>query len=243
MKKSKKAPKEVVQEAVQDLNTQQAPSRVVMIGTPSFDGKVDVYYVDSLIKTIHLCNRNNIALIPVFIAYDSLLVRARNDLFAMAHKNNVDDLVFIDADEGWQENDFARLLSHPVDLVGGTARRKSDVESYAVKIKQEIGLAINAQGLIDVSGIGSGFTRLSKRCIQTLWMNSASYIDKGEEKKDVYSVVVEDNNMISEDINMCKKWISLGGTVYFDPFITCDHIGIKKFSGDFISWARVNKLM
>lgn len=218
-------------------------NRIVVIGTPTYDGKLDVFYVDSLIKTIDLCAKNNIIVYPLFIAYDSLLVRARNDIFASAYLNGVDDLVFIDADEGWKPEDFLKLLSHPVDLVGGTARRKSDKETYAIKINVKEGLAIDSNGLISVEGVGSGFTRLTKRCMSILWENTVPYIDKGVEKRSIYNVTIENGDMISEDINMCKKWRELGEKVYFDPSITCDHIGIKKYSGDFISWATANKLM
>ena len=49
----------------------------VLIGTPSHDGKVDVWYANSLVNTIRMSYEKDVVVVPVYMAYDSLVQRAR----------------------------------------------------------------------------------------------------------------------------------------------------------------------
>lgn len=210
-----------------------------MIGTPSYDGKLEAHYVNSLIQTISLSTQNNIQIYHLFLCYDSLIQRARNDLINYAIAANVDDLVFIDSDESWKPENFIKLLLHDVDVVGGTARKKTDKEQYVVKINPTIGLRREENGLIEVLGIGTGFTRLNKRALNILWNCSKEYIeDNGKTGRMVFDVEVIDGILVSEDIAMCSKLLKNGIKVWFDPTITCDHIGVKSYQGNFLEWEK-----
>lgn len=209
--------------------------RRVMIATPSYDGRLDVFYVNSLLETIR-CTNKNIILTPIFMSYDSLIQRARNDTMALALKNNFDDLIFIDSDISWQPEWISKLLDYPVDVVGGTYRRKVDhTESYVCKNIRNPAVVDTRTGLMKVDGIGCGFVRLSRKAMQYLWDASESYEDNGE-KRMIFEVVVEGNEIISEDIYMCAKLNRGGFQVHLDPRMCCDHTGVKKFSGNFVDW-------
>ncbi len=52
----------------------------------------------------------------------------------------------------------------------------------------------------------------------------------------IFEVVCEDNDLISEDIYMCKKWRDAGNKVYLDTHITCTHTGTKTYTGDVHAW-------
>ena len=214
-------------------------SKRVMIATPSYDGKLDANYVFSLLQTMSLCGQNGIAITPIFVCYDSLVQRARNDLMRYAFEMDVDDLVFIDADEAWKPEDFMNLLSHDIDVVGGTARKKTDIEQYVVKVIPDNGLKREENGLIKVLGIGTGFTRLSKKAIEDLWNFSEKYVDdNGIENRMVFNIAIIDGKLVSEDISMCEKLRALDYTIWFDPSITCDHIGVKNYRGNFLEWEK-----
>lgn len=209
-----------------------------MIGTPSYDGKLDANYVYSLTQTMLLAPEYDILIYPMFVCYDSLVQRARNDLVYYAIQMDAEDLIFIDADESWHPNDFFKLLSHKVNVVGGTTRKKTDVEQYVVKIIPEIGLKRSENNLIKVQGIGTGFTKLSREAYADLWQSSEIYIDNGVEKRMVFNIGIKNGELISEDISMCSKLVALGHCIYFDPSITCDHIGIKNYRGNFLEWEK-----
>ena len=45
--------------------------RKVMIGTPAHDGRVDVWFANSLVNTVKLSMQRQIELIPIYMSYDS----------------------------------------------------------------------------------------------------------------------------------------------------------------------------
>jgi hypothetical protein len=81
-----------------------------LIGTPSYDGKVDVWFVDSLMNTIRESINRNIQVDVVYPSYDSLVQRARNDLVRMALSGSYDALFFIDSDVEWKPEWFFNFL-------------------------------------------------------------------------------------------------------------------------------------
>ena len=106
----------------------------VLLAAPSYDGRFDVRFLDSLINTIQLCDQYNIKILPYFLCYDSLIQRARNDYFSVAYNSKVDVMFFIDSDIGWNPNDFVKLVLSEKDMIGGTYRKKTDEEElYAFK--------------------------------------------------------------------------------------------------------------
>jgi hypothetical protein len=61
---------------------------------------------------------------------------------------------------------------------------------------------------------------------------SEPYTHNGNEDRMVFDIKIENGDLISEDFVVCSKWRSLGYKVWIDPTITCDHIGVKKYSGN-----------
>lgn len=217
-------------------NAVQPKIRKVMIATPSYDGRLDVFYVNSLLQTVRRWPYKDVILVPIFLSYDSLIQRARNDSLCMALKNDFDDMIFIDSDISWEPEWLYKLLEYPVDVVGGTYRRKTDQEeSYVCRNIKNPAEIDTRTGLMKVDGLGCGFIRLSRRAMQYLWDASEPYEDRGE-KRMIFEVVVEGNEMISEDVYMCSKLKRGGFQIHLDPRMCCDHVGIKKFPGNFIGW-------
>lgn len=215
----------------------------VLIGTPSYDGKLDIYYIDSLLNTLAQCEQNGVEVYPLFMCYDSLVQRARNDLFKAAYDAQMDVLFFIDGDVGWNPSDFFKLIKSDKDLIGGSYRKKNDNEElYVVKALDQddknLNLNIDKDGLLEVAGLGCGFMKISRKAIESLWNISKKYTSEKGDSRMVFEVVCEDNDLISEDIYMCKKWRSLGNKVYLDSNITCTHTGTKTFTGNVNAWLR-----
>jgi glycosyltransferase involved in cell wall biosynthesis len=85
--------------------------RKVLIGTPAYDGKVDVWFAHSLVQTIKLSIEKGIQVNVIYPSYDSLVQRARNDLIKIALDGEYDDLFFIDSDVEWEPEWFFNILS------------------------------------------------------------------------------------------------------------------------------------
>ena len=212
--------------------------RNVMVGTPAHDGRLDVWYVNSLLGTIDLCGRSDIKISPIFMSFDSLIQRARNDLVLMAIEHEVDDLLFIDSDEKWEPEWVLSLLRHEVDAVGAAVRKKTDaIEEYNVRASGP-NIPVDAKtGLWLVDGVGTGFLRLSNKALHALWDRSQTYKkDSGIVSRMVFNVEIKNGRLVGEDIGMCNKLHASGIQVYIDPSFTVTHIGPKEFTGDFPSY-------
>jgi glycosyltransferase involved in cell wall biosynthesis len=206
--------------------------RKVLIGTPSYDGRIDTWFADSLIRTIKQSISENVEIHIIYPSYDSLIQRARNDLFRMAIEGNYDTLFFIDSDVEWEPEWFFRLLSRPEPVVGAALVKKSDKEGYTVKIIDKELKYSEDQKLLEVEGVGTGFLKVDKFALDKIWEMSEPYFHEGKDNRMVFDVKIENGDLISEDYIMCNKWKSLGYRVWIDPTITCNHNGVKKYKGN-----------
>ena len=204
----------------------------VLIGAPCYDGKVDVWFANSLVATVKEAEKKGIHVHAIYTSYDSLVQRARNSLFKLALDGGYTDLFFIDSDTEWEPEWFFRLLSRPEPIIGGALIKKTDKEGYTVKITDKNLKYSKDRKLLEVDGVGTGFMKINRFALQKLWDMSEPYTSEKEENRMVFDIQVVDGDLISEDYVMCNKWKKLGYKIWLDPTITCNHIGIKKFKGD-----------
>ena len=88
-----------------------------MIAAPSYDGTITVWHASALSETCKAGLAKDINVYCIYMSYDSLVQRARNDIAQLALDQGVDDLVFIDCDVDWTPEDFFKLLEHDADVV------------------------------------------------------------------------------------------------------------------------------
>ena len=208
----------------------------VLIATPSYDGKLDVWYVNSLTSTVILGLQNDIEFRAVFMSYDALIQRSRNDLLAIAVENEFDGILWIDADMEWHPQWAVDAVLLTQDVYGLPVIKKSILEeSYNVKCKPE-NLVLNDDGLIEVESIGTGFLYMSKDAFMHLWDTSEPYVHNEQDRRWAFEVKIQDNDIISEDVIVCQKLREGGFKVVIDPTKTCNHIGNLKYVGNFASF-------
>ena len=211
--------------------------RRIMIGTPVYDGRLELEFMMSFFQTMELCVLNEIQLTLKTIVGCSLIQKARDELFRMAYEAEVDDLIFIDSDQGWTQQDFGNLISPTVDVIGGAVISKNDLVHYNVKTFDK--KFDFYHGLLDVRAVGTGFFRISKRAIKIMWENSQEYKDGEKVYRHVFETKVVDGNLLGEDVCFCTKWRSLGEKVYVHPDISVAHIGKKRWDGDFKKYVEI----
>jgi hypothetical protein len=212
--------------------------RRVLIGTPAHDGRVDVWYCNSLVNTIKLSGKYNTEIQPVYMSYDSLVQRARNDLVRLALEEKFDDLIFMDSDQEWDPEWIFKLLAYKEDVIGGTVVKKSDQPLFNIKALKNQKLKLEENGLMEVEAVGTGFMKISSKALKEVWDVSPEYMNEGKKCRMVFDVQLIDGELVSEDNVFCKKWRDLGNKVYIDPAMTCNHIGVKKYSGNFLAFIK-----
>ena len=154
-------------------------------------------------------------------------------MIKLAIDGGYDDLFFIDSDTEWEPEWFFNLLERPEPIVGGALIKKTEKEGYTVKLLDKKLKHSEDKKLLEVDGVGTGFMKVSKFAFDKLWLASDPYTSEGEQHRMVFDIKVENGDLISEDYVLCNKWKSLGYKVWLDPTITCNHIGVKKFKGNF----------
>lgn len=215
----------------------------VLLATPCYDGRLDVWYTNSLCNTIKMAAELKVEIVPLWVSFDALIQRARNDTMHIALEKQVDAVIWIDSDIEWQPEWFFKLLDYPQDVVGGTYRKKGDKEEYVIRqLTQRAPDPLT--GLVEVDGLGTGFVKMSKAAVQYLWDASEPYIDPKDmqERRMIFDVVIENKSLISEDIHAFNTLQRGGFACYLDPKMVCNHIGPYKFVGSSERYARWNKL-
>lgn len=209
--------------------------RRVTIASPSYDGKVVCDYAITIAEIFSRAKTRDIDVSLTFWMGEALLQKARNNLFCDAYDRGFDDLVFFDCDQALDNPEaFFDLLNHPVDVVGIPVPMKVDEERYNIRPEETGQHTYDPHlKLLEVENIGTGLMRLSRKAMQSLWDNSASYSDGGKDRKLICDVQIIDGGIISEDIQICKKLNDAGFKIYADINYTCTHFGTKKFTGNF----------
>ena len=208
--------------------------RRVLIGTPALDGKVQAWYTDSLCNSIKVCTANGIDLQPVILIDESILPMARNELLNIAYQDNFESIVFIDADQVWNPIALLEVINSQYDVIGLPVVSKTDEPgNFNVKLKGIGQIEKDEQGNIKVDAVGTGFLKLSRKALESLWNSNPTTLFRGKELKLICEYATSYNEFVGEDIYLCTKLKELGFYIWVNPNATCAHIGSKVWVGDF----------
>lgn len=204
----------------------------VLIATPCLDQKVDAYFVHSLCESIKLGLKHDLDIKCVFLANESILPMARNELFKLAYDEQYDTMVFIDDDEYWDEKALIEIIQSEKDVVTVPVVNKGDT-----KIGYNVWLSNDRQkdtdGYIKIEKCGTGFLKLSRKVIIDLWNTNVELFFRNKYLKNICEYTFENGGFIGEDIALTKKIKELGYDIWLNPKHTVSHIGNKVYKGNF----------
>lgn len=163
---------------------------------------------------------------------------ARNHLVHDFLESSCDDLVFIDADVGFQTSDLIKLLNYDRDVVGGVYPKKSDIESYPAWLPGGE-IWTDKDGLIEAVGFGTGFMRIRRNVLEKMASVAPEYVDDHNKTvKQIFYRETINGKRNSGDIAFCRKWAGMGGKVYVDPSFYMEHRGEKTWGGNYGAYLR-----
>jgi hypothetical protein len=212
--------------------------RRIAILCPSYDGKVvcDFSIAMAVVFQRAARERPDLELNLYFWMGEALLQKARSNLFCDAYDAGFDDIVFIDADQGFNAQAFFNLIDHKVDVVAIPVPMKVEEEHYNIRPENPAKHKwIPALRLLEVECVGTGFIKLSRKAMQILWEKGTPYHDK-KQRRLICDIQIIDGGMISEDVQICKKLTDEGIKIYVDIMYTCDHFGVKRHSGNYLKY-------
>lgn len=211
----------------------------VLIATPCLDQKVDAHFVHSLCESIKLGLQHNLDIRCVFLANESILPMARNELFALAYKENYDTMVFIDDDECWNAQALIDIILSEKNVVAVPVVNKCDTDTtFNVWLKDPIDQD-KFDGYIKIEKCGTGFMKISRKVIEDLWESNTELTFRGKQLKNICEYTYSAGQFVGEDITLCKKIKELNYDIWLNPHYDVFHIGNKMYKGDF---KKVNKL-
>jgi len=218
----------------------------LFIATPCLDGNVGAHYTASLVRTVALMQQRGWRTPHIdFEIGNSLIADARNKLVARFLASDCSDLVFIDSDLSWSPDDLLRLASFDVPFVAGVYQRKSRTQiDFAVKFGPTIGMDANC--LMAVQRVGTGFMRLRRDCLERLvgahpslrLQNPADPADANFYA--LFDTGIVDGQFVGEDFLFCDRWRALGGQVLIDPAMNFGHHGAATFDEPLLKYLQKN---
>jgi hypothetical protein len=159
------------------------------------------------------------------------ICRTRNRITSAFLQTECTDLLMLDSDLIWSPDDVRRICEHDLDVVGGLYPLKKPGNPSWV-MNDLPGEKPDAQGLLKVRFIGTGFLRIRRSVFQEVrahFGEDFSYRDDdtGEESYDYWPFGVHKptRRHLSEDWYFCQRWLEMGKTVWADTHILLQHIG------------------
>ena len=175
------------------------------------------------------------------ISGDCMLPHARNRGVMHFMESPCSDLIMID-DDNWPESGaIDRMLSYDVDVVAAPCRHKNEVMKMPIRFFRDRPIKRNDAGLLEVETVGTGLIKISRRAIEQLqqafplnWYHDSAF--EGKKVPCIFEYIMKDHQWWGEDISFCKKFQSVGGTVWVDLDIKTAHCGKKVFEGSTADW-------
>jgi len=189
----------------------------LFIATPSYDEWLSMEYVSSLLETGIRLTQAGIGCYHAICPGNPFLDMARNDLVEKFLSTDATDLLFIDADVGWDAKAITRVLSHKQEVVGSLVPKR-DPENES-KYHQKAMTGVIQDGLFQTLEIPTAFLRIKRSAFNKL---SKPYFKIGSNPGD-----------FGEDIYFCRRWVETGNYLWIDSDINFTHRGGKAWKGNF----------
>ncbi len=219
----------------------------VFIATPAFGYQTFVNYTNSLIKLLSTPPPADIKFSTTIHLHSgsAMISHARNDCVKHFLDGTYTKMLFIDADIGFEPNDFWRLLRRDEDIafapyitknISGPANSK-----FVLKFKDPDNKVVQSDGFIEALSGPTGFMMIDRKVFAKLdeaYPNSATrmtQIKNGEVVEDLNypsyfdCITHETEGALGEDISFCKKWEDMGGTMWADTEAALTHYGTYSF--------------
>jgi hypothetical protein len=217
--------------------------RVICLALLAYDSRIFTRTMMCLMNSVAACATKGWGFTVLMRDADSMVARGRSLLASQFLENpgakQCSDLVMVDTDLAWDgqgdNNEFAKLCSHNVDVVGGTYPFKDESGDFPLRWPAD-GLYEREDGLWEVQAATPGFFRMTRKALEKIarempWLE---FKDKPT-AQDQRQWMFFDNlhrpaGVYDEGYVFCERWRTVGGKVYLDPDLNLTHIGTKAFN-------------
>lgn len=208
---------------------------MIYIGTPSYDSKLHATTVAGLLDLRHICTSNNIGFAMDVIPRNAFVGHGRNQIAQRFLASDFRDLLFIDADIGFNALDAAAICQAEPTIVFGMYLMKQDRPQYPALFVDPVEQHPSNPNLIKMQYGPTGFMRIRREVFDAMiekWPDEW-YIDgaTGSKTYDFFPGGRHGNNFMSEDIAFCHRAREVGFDLWALQGIPLQHSGEKTWEG------------
>ena len=190
----------------------------LFIGTPTYSKALSVDYVRSVVESAIFLTSRRILMTHYVLAGSPFIGRARNDIVDAFLKTDATDLLFVDADVGFDCKVLTRLLAHEEEIVCGLVPKRNPEDMADFHMNALTG-KISPSGLFGALEVPTAFMRIRRTAFEKI----AKPYFRAESAEDAFG----------EDIYFCRKWICAGEEFWIDSDINFTHTGDYVWKGNF----------
>lgn len=205
-----------------------ANGQKVMLATPVYENP-SASYTFSIQRSKEALRKAGIGCAYLLLSGNCHVDDARNSIVQEFLLSDCTDLIFLDADVCWEPSALVTLCGFDADVVGGVYPYRSETEKMANRLPVFMypeNQVPDENGLIEVAGLPTGFMRIRRRVLETLYQKAIKFWNRSERRSQV-GIIFERTFLqgvrLGGDINFCRKWIEEGGKVYAAPEIRLGH--------------------
>lgn len=209
---------------------------MVYIGIPTYDGKLHWTTSSGLMQTARWCGENKVGIAMDVIPGDAFISKARNLIVHRFLKSGFRDLVFVDADVGFDLAGIGALCKAEPEIVMGLYRMKCpDPVRYPALLLDPIERHPSDPNLIRLQYGPAGFMRIRREVFDAMreqWPDEY-YVNAGEEKVyDYFPAGRTGNHFTGEDLSFCNRAAQCGFKIWAMQGIKLKHSGEKAWDSD-----------
>jgi hypothetical protein len=208
----------------------------VFIGIPTYDGKIHWKTMGGLVQVARFCGEKRLSFAVDVIPGDAFIGKARDTIAQRFLESGLDDLIFIDADVGFDLAGFSSLMTAPSDaaIVMGMYRVKDDRLRFPGLMYEPIQRHPETNRLIKMQNGPGGFMRVKRHVFEKMMEEYPEdyYMCDGKRMYSFFPCGPLDHQFKGEDIMFCERAIACGFDVWGVQDVALDHTGPKTFSAN-----------
>ena len=202
----------------------------MFIGIPTYNGQIHFETVKGLLNAALLAGKIGASFAVEVIPHDAFIGKARAIIAHRFLKSGFEDLLYIDADIGFNVAGFVKLAKADVDVAMGLYRMKerSPHPRYPALIKQPIEVHEKNPDLVKLEYGPAGFMKIKRHVFEQMiekWPDDWFSDAKNGKVYDFFPCGRFGNDFIGEDINFCNRLKAIGVPVWGVQGIQLDHFG------------------